>query len=191
MRRSARLFVLHRLACAAGVFAVLFASATAMAADAGDVEGSRLDALKSAYLFNFAKLVEWPPVFGDVLPFCFMGGRGVYDALAVEAASKRIGARGLSLRRVAISQSVDGCALLYIDASTEPRVRALIGHLSTPMLLVSDADEFVHHGGMIELFNEGNRLRFRINLDNARAAGVKISSALLQLASRVEQEHPK
>jgi YfiR/HmsC-like len=183
--------MLRRLLGAGAVVATLFASATAMAADAGDMEGSRLDALKSGYLFNFAKLVEWPPAFGDVLPFCFMGGRGVYDALAVDAASKRIGARGLSLRAVDVSQSLDGCALLYIDASTEPRVRALMGHMNTPTLVVSDADEFVHHGGMIQLFNEGNRLRFRVNLDNARAAGVKISSALLQLASSVEQEHTK
>jgi hypothetical protein len=170
------------------VLAMCFAAATVVADESGD---SRLDALKSGYLFNFAKLVEWPATFGDVLPFCFMGGRGVYEALAVDVASKRIGARGLSLRSVDASQSVDGCALLYIDASAEPHARAFMSHMSAPMLLVSDADEFTHHGGMIELFNEGNRLRFRVNLDNARAANVKISSALLQLASSVEQEHSK
>ena len=34
---------------------------------------------------------------------------------------------------------------------------------------------------------EGNRLRFNINLDNARHAGLRISSSLLQLASHVEE----
>jgi hypothetical protein len=174
----------------AGMGAML-AVLLAGAAVAGDLEASRLDALKSGYLFNFAKLVEWPAGFGDVLPFCFVGGRGVYDALAVDAASKRIGTRGIALRSVEPSQSIEGCALLYIDAASEPRVRAQINRVNAPMLMVSDAEEFTHHGGMIELFNEGNRLRFRVNLDNARAAGVKISSALLQLASSVEQEHPK
>jgi hypothetical protein len=39
---------------------------------------------------------------------------------------------------------------------------------------------------MIGLFTEHNRLRFNINLENARQAGLRISSNLLQLASAVE-----
>jgi hypothetical protein len=36
------------------------------------------------------------------------------------------------------------------------------------------------------MYSEGNRIRFNINQENARRAGLKISSSLLQLASKVE-----
>jgi len=42
-------------------------------------------------------------------------------------------------------------------------------------------------GGMIELFAEDNRLRFKVNVENAERAGLRISSNLLQLAASVEK----
>ena len=56
------------------------------------------------------------------------------------------------------------------------------------LLTVSDSANFLHEGGIIALFAEGNRLRFRISLGNARHANLRISSSLLQLASSVEKE---
>ena len=54
------------------------------------------------------------------------------------------------------------------------------------MLTVSDGNGFAHSGGTIELFTQQNRLRFIINLENARHAGLRISSNLLQLAASIE-----
>ena len=52
------------------------------------------------------------------------------------------------------------------------------------------AKGFARNGGIIELFTEENRLKFIINVDNARRAGLRISSRLLQLAATVEQGRP-
>ena len=64
-----------------------------------------------------------------------------------------------------------------------------IGVLRAPVLTVSNGKDFAHLGGIIELFTEGNRLRFIVNLANAKRAGIKISSSLLQLASVVEKDN--
>ena len=44
---------------------------------------------------------------------------------------------------------------------------------------------------MIRLYTESNRLRFVINVDNAKGAGLQISSNLLKLATRIEQGVPQ
>ena len=43
-------------------------------------------------------------------------------------------------------------------------------------LTVSDGADFAAHGGVIELFAEGNRLRFNINLPSAQRAGASSAS---------------
>ena len=42
--------------------------------------------------------------------------------------------------------------------------------------------------GITGLFDEDNRLRFRISLENAQRANLRVSSSLLQLASAVQKD---
>ena len=155
-------------------------------ADEADVR--RETQLKSGYLLNFVKFVEWPPTTPDApLTLCFLGGAGMRETLESGIENKRVGSRPLAVRQIQDSGKTEGCNVLYVEekwaltlaASREP---------PPPMLTVSDAKGFARHGGIIELFTNENRLKFIINVDNARRAGLRISSRLLQLAATVEQE---
>jgi hypothetical protein len=142
---------------------------------------------KAAYLYNFAKLTVWPASApARVLTMCFIGAPGVRDMIERDVSGKLIGARHVEVRSLGPSQRADDCSIVYIDMTT---VGASDLAASAPAyaLTVSDAHDFAHHGGMIELYVQDDRLRFIINLDNARLAGLKMSSSLLALASRVEQ----
>lgn len=142
---------------------------------------------KAAYLYNFAKLTVWPASApAHVLTMCFIGAPGVRDMVERDVSGKLIGARHVEVRSLGPSQRADDCSIVYIDMTT---VGASDLAASAPAyaLTVSDAHGFAHHGGMIELYFQDDRLRFIINLDNARLAGLKMSSSLLALASRVEQ----
>jgi hypothetical protein len=66
-----------------------------------------------------------------------------------------------------------------------PRILASIRGLS--ILTVGEAKGFAEHGGMINLTQEENRLRFEINLDAAQQSRLKISSKLLALAKIVQE----
>lgn len=169
------------------LFAMLLGFAFAAGADDTGVV-RREDALKAAYLFNFAKFVDWPGAADGTLTICFRGGRGVQLALSEDLANKRIGAHPLATRSLANGESGAACSVLYVAADAH-RLHALplACEQALPVLTVSDAIGFVHKGGMIELFREGNRLRFNVNVVNARCAGIRISSSLLQLASVVEK----
>ena len=168
-------------------FAILLALGTlgypSLCAAADDA----LEQFKAVYLFNFAKLTVWPtaaPAY--VLTMCFIGAPGVRDLISRDVAGKLIGARHVAVRSLGPSQRADDCSIVYIDV-TAVGASSLAASAPAYALTVSDAHDFAHHGGMIELFFQDNRLRFIINLDNARLAGLKMSSNLLALASRVEQ----
>jgi hypothetical protein len=169
------------------VLAVLFGTAMLYAADAAwAADIARADELKAAYLFNFAKLVEWPASSSvDTLTICFVGASGVHDAFKRAAGEKQVGTRRIVVRPMTGAESRAGCDVLYLDA-------ALTGshvpeNVTPGALTVSDGTDFAAHGGMIELFAEGNRLRFNINLPSAQRAGLRISSNLLQLAAHIEK----
>lgn len=142
---------------------------------------------KAAYLFNFAKLTAWPTTApAGVLTMCFIGAPGVRDLIARDVSNKLIGERHVAVRSLDQSQRADDCSIVYIESSAVGSSN-LAASAPAYALTVSDASDFAHHGGMIELFFQDNRLRFIINLDNARLAGLKMSSSLLALASKVEQ----
>jgi hypothetical protein len=177
-----------RSICAVRPFAVLLLAAAGLApiAQADELDSGREDQMKAAYLFNFAKFVEWPPNAKGHIHVCFIGAPGVHASLIESTAGKTVGARAIAIDMLQPADSRLGCDVIYVDAVWETNV--LIEAAGNPALTVSDACEFTRHGGIIRLFKHDNRLRFDINLDNARRAGLKISSNLLKLASRVEQE---
>jgi hypothetical protein len=53
-----------------------------------------------------------------------------------------------------------------------------------PVLTVGETERFTQTGGMINFIMEGNKIRFEINDETAKKAGLKISSKLLSLALR-------
>lgn len=173
-----------KIATAAIVFGVISATPIIRAADE---LGAREDQLKAAYLYNFLKFVEWPAsMAGEELTVCFVGRDQVRDALTSSIEHKQIGTRQISLRRLRPSETASDCHALYLDAAMAVDIRRLqLG--AHPTLTVSDAKDFAHSGGMIELFTDNNRLRFSVNIDTAQTAGIHLSSNLLKLAASVEK----
>lgn len=175
------------LRIAAAALGVCGLASSAIAAD--NDASARADQMKAAYLFNFVKFVEWPAgTSADAIQMCFVGAPGVADSLRSATADKRIGARRIESRALAPGDIATGCAVVYFDAQVLEHESATLQSARTAALTVSDAKSFTRSGGAIQLFTEENRLRFVINVGNARRAGVRISSNLLKLASNVEQD---
>jgi hypothetical protein len=180
---------MRRTAIAIHVFALLVSAigfSRQSAADEADVR--RETQLKSAYLLNFVKFVEWPRAApSEPLTVCFLGAPSMREILEVGIESKRVGTRPLAVRQIADSGKTDGCDVFYVEEKWALTVQITAREPRPPILTVSDAKEFTRNGGIIEFFTEANRLRFNINVDNAHRAGLRISSSLLQLAAAVEQ----
>jgi YfiR/HmsC-like len=162
----------------------------AVARDAGSQSASEY-ATKAAFVYSFAKFVEWPPnaftgpdapvVIGIVGKDPF--GRGIDDVVRGQTA----GGRSVVVRRLDAA-SARNCHILFISTSERQHFDAIISGLTSGTILtVSDVDDFAASGGMIGLHEDEGRIRLEINLDAAQRAGLKVSSKLIGAARIVSR----
>jgi hypothetical protein len=146
--------------------------------------------IKAAFLYNFAKFVEWPPTaFSDPkqpLGVCVFGRDPFGHALDDALAGKSIGNHPVILGRTRQLADLAGCQIVFVSATESPRLPEIVGRLQGHnALLVGETEGFASAGGAIQFVLDQNRVRFAINPDAADRAGLKISSKLLALATIV------
>ena len=139
--------------------------------------------MKAALLYNFAKFAEWPGLPSDApIVFCVVGDDPVAAALE-PVRRQNISGHTLDVRRPHDSAMWPVCHVLFIaDAEARRSVGGLDGIKTLPVLTVSDANGFAQSSGIIELYVEGGRMRFAINVEAADHAGLHLSSRLLGVA---------
>src|ERR1051325_1244096 len=145
--------------------------------------------LKAAFIFNFAKFVEWPPTaFSDAKsPFVVgvLGENPFSTDLERALHDKTLNRRPMKAVECRTLAEAKKCHIVFISASEKTRIREILKDLGpTNILTVSDADGFIESGGMIAFYREGNKIRFEINDQTAKKAGLKIDSRLLGLGKK-------
>jgi len=143
--------------------------------------------IKAAFLFNFAKFVQWPPeAFATTNSPLIIGvlGENVFgDNLEKTINHKVINERPLQFKEFHSVAEATNCHILFISTSEKAKFSKIIqGLQGTSVLTVSETGEFIDAGGMINFVLEANKIRFEINDEAAKKAGLKISSKLLSLA---------
>jgi len=169
-----------------GVFALSFALALLGPTSASADEPSAEERIKAAILFKLTQFVEWPEAHD---PGCAEGNFQVCvfasataQAAIAELAGKRIGQRSLTIVAGIEHTKTDCCSLIYFSPSAD----SLEAVLAQGVLTVSDEEGFCERGGIVELVRKRNKLRFRINLEAAERAGLRLSSQLLKVADIVK-----
>jgi len=147
--------------------------------------------VKAAFLYNFAKFVEWPPEALPAAPvtFCVYREDPVGASLEALTRGETLNGRRLVVRRLRDFLQVRECHVLFLNAAEKGHLPEALSALhGAGVLTVGEGKDFLDKGGMIRLFLEQNRMRFDINLDAAETCALKISSKLLRLAHAVNPQ---
>jgi hypothetical protein len=172
----------------AALAAVIAAVVLAVGVPAGAQSASGSD-VKSAFLSNFAKFVEWPAgklAEGQPLVIGVVGDDFVAMALKDLVQAKSTLGHAYMVKRLAAKDDLAGLHMLFIGAAAGARVGELLERIGPDgVLTVSDVNRFCALGGMIQFRTESDRVRFDINLQRATEAGLSINSKLLALAGIV------
>lgn len=170
----------------AAVFGATAAVVTATGSYLVSPTGQRVDEyrLKAALIYAIAKFVDWPAdAFAGPtasMHVCSLGADPFGPALDDTFKGHTVGGRTVTVRRVT---DVDaGCQVLFVSRSERKRMALIADALrSSAVLTVSEEDGFRSMGGMIELYSDGERIRFSLNLKAIEAARLKPSAKLLQI----------
>jgi hypothetical protein len=148
-----------------------------------------IDAVKAAYLFRFASYVQWPQSMQNEGPFLIgvVGADDVAVHLERLLTGMSVQGRTAQVRRVRTPDDLAGLHILYVGPNVFRSARALrLRAIEKPILLVTDADDGIAGGAVINFIEANRNLRFEISLDAADRSGLKIDSALLSVAARVD-----
>jgi hypothetical protein len=149
--------------------------------------------VKAAFLFNFAKFVEWPAdAFATAdapLQICVLGqdpfGRDFEQVIEDKAVN---GHRLEVAHPDGVPQS-RACQILFISSSDKQRTRDILqGLAGTSVLTVGDVAGFAKIGGVINFVLDENRVRFEINVKAAERAHLRLSARLLTVAKLIVTE---
>ena len=147
--------------------------------------------VKAAYLYNFAKFVEWPPmVMSSDTSFniCVLGRDPFDSTFQTTIAGETIKGKNVLVKRIPRAQDGAACQILFISSSEEARLKDILAVLDkTSVLTVSDMPQFTQRGGMIQFVTEAKRVRFEVNLTSAERTGLTLSSQLLKVAIGVRR----
>jgi hypothetical protein len=147
-------------------------------------------AIKAAFLYNFAKFVEWPErVFAQPqapLALCVLGADPFGGELDTVVQGKSVQGRPVVVRRLDGLGAVSRCHILFVSSSERERFAEVLDVVAgRSVLTVGEDGEFARAGGIISFVLREQRVRFAIDAGAAARAGLRLSSRLLDLAEPV------
>ncbi|HUR33186.1 MAG TPA: YfiR family protein [Vicinamibacterales bacterium] len=142
--------------------------------------------VKAAMLFNFARFVEWPAeAFSSPdmpLDLCIVGADPFGAVLDDSLRGHLVAGRAIQVRRMADIQP--GCHLAFVSGSERRRMSVIADRLrSAGTLTVAEDEGFGIVGGMIELFTDGDSIRFNIYPPAIERSKLRASARLIALAA--------
>ncbi len=166
----------------------LVACAAALALTVTVRGGGALDEyqVKAAYLYNFAKFVEWPASAFSApdapLVIGVYGDDPFGPALDALVRDKTVKGRRCVIRRSVRMRDLRTSHVVFVGASPEPVAQALRELDGTSVLTVGESPRLLDEGGIVAFSVDDGRVVFAIHVGAAARAHLTISSQLLRLA---------
>ncbi|HTA45144.1 MAG TPA: YfiR family protein [Bryobacteraceae bacterium] len=167
---------------------------TLLAGPGGDAAAQHPDEyqVKAAFLFNFAKFVDWPAgaFAGADGPFtiCVLGNDSFRETLGNTVAGKTVGGHPVAIIPFSEGNQIGACRMLFVESPGDKHTLSVLNGagLRSPgmrhgILTVGDGEGAAGEV-IIRFLMENGKVRFEIDAAAAERAGIHISAKLLSLA---------
>jgi hypothetical protein len=147
--------------------------------------------VKAAFLYNFAKFVQWPAgAFrdsSDPIVICILGedpfGRSLEDTVA----GRKVDGRTLTVRHISSIRQSPHCHVLFVSSAEQRKSAPDLDQIRSPgILTIGESGTSAPYGSVITFKLESGKVRFDINVEAAEREKLKISSRLLSLGHVVD-----
>lgn len=136
--------------------------------------------VEAAYLYHLTKFVDWPALPENEVRICVLGSAAVGSMMG-DLAGRQVRDRPLKIEVENITDPT-GCQVLFIGRDDRRLPDVLKRVRGASVLTVSDLEDFARQGGIVGFYFEAGKIKIEINPEAARAANLRISAKLLELA---------
>ncbi len=146
--------------------------------------------VKAAYLYNFAKFVNWPDgtfaTVQDPIRLCVLRDESFRGQLDQIVKGKNIAGHPVLVIGIQNGQQARSCHELFIGSAQDQDSGQILESLKVAgVLTIGEGRGFVQEGGIISFIMQGNHVRFQVNQKAANQARFRLSSQLLSVAQAV------
>jgi hypothetical protein len=149
--------------------------------------------VKATFLFYFNKFITYPDEaflsLNADINICILGDDPFQHSLEVVVQNEMIQGHAFKVSYLRDIGRIKECHTLFISQSEQKQLINIINSAKRyPILTVSDIEDFIVRGGMIQFYLRDNKIHFLINPDAVNDAKLRLSSRLLQIAKIVKKE---
>lgn len=146
--------------------------------------------VKAGYLLDFGRFLRISGAatadHHSTFDICVLGHDPLGHLLDEAAASQQIDGRPVRAVRIGDAYAAKGCDIVFLSADEGDGIPLDLDAIGkADVLTVSDAEDFLKYGGMIQFVEEDNKVRFNVNLDAVNRTHITLSSELLRVAASI------
>ncbi len=162
------------------VIHILFATGSARAQS-----GEAL--LKAGYIEKFTHFVQWPDYLEDNVAVSFGIGIIGHDGLKVsleEIFSKvRVNDKNVKIKHIESFEEIDNFNIVFICGSEKENLDEILRYTrGRQILTIGDTAGYAEEGVIINMYREGDYIRYEVNRKSLMESGLVINSLLLDYA---------
>jgi hypothetical protein len=143
--------------------------------------------VKAAFLYKFLGYMEFPADPGPTLVVGVLGAADVATELAQITSGRAVGNRHVSVRKLDEADPLAGLHLLFVGGGVSQPAAALRAAEKNGIVTVTELDDGLQSGSVINFRLVDERVRFEVSLPAAERCNVRLSSRLLSVAYHVQK----
>ncbi len=137
------------------------------------------------FLYQFSRYVKWPDSYNTgSFTIGVIGDEDAYKSVT-RMANEKGETQGMSIvveKYTSINQ-IQSPHIIFIDEENSDKLDVVIDKVSNlPVLIVTEKPGLATEGSMINFVEKEGKMRFELNLEEAKSSGLMISSSLSNLA---------
>lgn len=165
---------------------VLLTSATVVMPGDSEEANARI---KSIYIYNFTKYIEWPENYKDgTFVIGFLGNNSaLFTELTKMAQSKKVGNQAIEIRNISSIDDNTQFNILFILSDNSGQLTEVITKTKgKSTLIVTEKPGLAEKGSAINFIVEDNKQKIELNKANIEKYKLKVASTLVSMSKEVK-----
>lgn len=136
----------------------------------------------SMFIYNFVKYLEWPEN-NDKIMIAVWNNASAAEELSKMAKAKSTPAREITVQNISDEEGILKFHVIFIPANSSSVLPKLAQKLkSKPIVVITEEPDLTSKGASVSFKTVSEKVRFQLNNEMMKSAGLKVSGTLEALA---------